>query len=145
MRVNWGTAIALVYVMFASGTVGFVAFALQHPVQLVSENYYGDSLAHDAKRTAMENADRLPTTVLAADGEDIVVSVPVEQRADAQGELRLYRPSDAAADRAWALTLDVQGTQRVSTRDLARGRWLAQLSWTSGSRRFYRELPVMVR
>jgi hypothetical protein len=144
MRVNWGTAIAVVYITFASGTVGFVAFALQHPVQLVSENYYGDSLAHDAKRVAIENADRLPA-VLAADGEDIVVAVPVEQRADAQGELRLYRPSDAAADRAWALTLDAQGTQRVSTRDLARGRWLAQLSWTSGSRRFYRELPVVVR
>jgi hypothetical protein len=145
MGVNWGTAITVVYVTFASGTVGFVAFALQHPVQLVSENYYGDSLAHDAKRAAIENAARLPAAVLAADGEDVVVAVPVEQRADAQGELRLYRPSDAAADRAWALTLDAEGTQRVSTRDLARGRWIAQLSWTSGSRRFYRELPVVVR
>jgi hypothetical protein len=145
MRVNWGTAIAVVYITFASGTVGFVAFALQHPVQLVSENYYGDSLAHDAKRAAIENAGRLPAAMLAADGTDIVVSVPVEQRADAQGELRLYRPSDAAADRAWALKLDASGSQRVSTRDLARGRWIAQLSWTSGGRRFYRELPVVVR
>ena len=145
MRVNWGTAIAVVYVTFAGGTVGFVAFALQHPVQLVSENYYGDSLAHDAKRAAIENAAGLPAAVLAAVGEDIVVAMPVEQRADAQGELRLYRPSDAAADRVWALTLDAAGTQRVGTRDLARGRWIAQLSWTSGGRRFYRELPVVVR
>lgn len=145
MRVNWGTAIAVVYVTFASGTVGFVAFALQHPVQLVSEHYYGDSLEHDAKRAAIENADRLPAAVLAADGADIVVAVPVEQRADARGELRLYRPSDAAADRAWPLALDAGGTQRVSTRHLARGRWIAQLSWTSGARRFYRELPVVVR
>ena len=145
MRVTWGTAIAVVYATFASGTVGFVAFSLQHPVQLVSENYYGDSLAHDAKRAAIENADRLSTALLVADGADIVVSLPVEQRADAQGELRLYRPSDAAADRAWPLTLDAEGTTRIGTDGLARGRWIAQLEWTSGGRRFYRELPMVVR
>lgn len=145
MRINWGTAIAIVYATFATATVGFVAFALQHPVQLVSENYYADSLAHDAKRAAVENADRLPASVLAADGGDIVVAVPVEQRADAHGEIRMYRPSEATADRTWALALDAAGTQRVSTGDLRRGRWIAQLSWTSGSRSYYRELSVVVR
>ena len=145
MRVNWGTAIAVVYVAFATATAGFVGFALRHPVQLVSESYYADSLAHDAKRAAIENAGRLPATVLTADGEDIVVAVPIEQRADAHGEIRMYRPSEAAADRTWALALDADGTQRVSTGDLRRGRWIAQLSWTSGSRSYYRELPVVVR
>jgi hypothetical protein len=111
MRVNWGTAIALVYAIFASGTVGFVAFALQHPVQLVSEDYYGESLAHDSKRAAIENAGQLPGTVLGLDGED----------------------------------LDDDGRQRFGTQGLARGRWIAQLSWSSGGRRFYRELPVVVR
>lgn len=145
MRLNWGTAIAVVYAIFASGTVGFVAFALQHPVQLVSENYYGDSLAHDSKRAAIENADQLSAAVLTADDDAIVVSIPRNQRTDAHGELRLYRPSDAAADRAWTLAFDGDGTQRVGTRELARGRWVAQLSWTSGGRRFYRELPVVLR
>jgi hypothetical protein len=145
MRVNWGTAIALVYAIFASGTVGFVAFALQHPVQLVSEDYYGESLAHDSKRAAIENAGQLPGTVLGLDGEDIVVSIPPAQRSDARGDLRLYRPSDVAADRGWALALDDDGRQRFGTQGLARGRWIAQLSWSSGGRRFYRELPVVVR
>ena len=145
MRVNWGTAIALVYATFASGTVGFVVFALQHPVQLVSENYYGDSLAHDAKRAAIENADQLGATVLAVEATDIVVALPPRHRADVQGDLRLYRPSDVTADRAWALVVDNHGRQRFATHDLARGRWIAQLSWTSGGRRFYRELPVAVR
>ena len=145
MRVNWGTAIAVVYAVFASSTAGFVVFALRHPVQLVSENYYGESLAHDAKRAAIENADRLQATVLDVDATDIVVSIPSAHRSDARGDLRLYRPSDVAADRTWALALDVDGRQRFGTHDLARGRWVAQLSWTSGGRRFYREQRVEVR
>jgi hypothetical protein len=145
MRVNWGTAIVGVYAIFATSTVGFVAFALQHPVQLVSEDYYGESLAHDAKRAAIENADRLPAAVLGTERDAIVVSIPAGQRRDARGDLRLYRPSDAAADRAWALALDDDGRQRVGTRDLARGRWLAQLSWSSGGRRFYQEMTVVLR
>lgn len=146
MRISWGTGIALVYGTFAACTTGFVAFALQHPVQLVSEDYYASSLRHDQRRAAIENADALEAGVLttSADAGELTIALPPALARDARGGLRLYRPSDAGADRRVALALDSTGRQRVSLHGLVRGRWTAQLEWTSGGRSYYDEVAVLV-
>ena len=147
MRFNWGTGIAAVYGLFATATLGFVVFAMQHPVQLVSEDYYGSSLRHDQHREAQENADALGPGILtlAADARTVVIALPAAQVRDATGTARLYRPSNAAADRSVRLVLDAGGRQRVPLEELAPGRWIVQLEWSSGGRSFYREAPVMLR
>ena len=53
---HWGTRIALVYVLFASGTITMVAIAMRQPVDLVSPDYYERSLAVDARAVALANA-----------------------------------------------------------------------------------------
>lgn len=146
MRIGWGTGIALVYGTFAACTTAFVAFAMHHPVQLVREDYYASSLQHDQKRAAIDNAARLAADVLDAsdDGESVTIALPAAMAHDARGALRLYRPSDAAADRVVVLALDVTGHQRVRLDGLMPGRWTAQLDWTSGGRAYYREIAVQV-
>lgn len=146
MRISWGTGIAIVYGLFAACTATFVAFAMRHPVQLVSDDYYARSLHHDQHRAAIENADRLGLDVLVADatGQFVTISLPTAQAHDARGGLRLYRPSDATADRSVGLTLDAEGRQRVRLDGLVAGRWVAQLDWTSGGRVFYHEVAVQV-
>lgn len=46
IRLHWGTGIALAYTTFALATIGFVVFAMQRPVDLVSADYYADALRH---------------------------------------------------------------------------------------------------
>ena len=101
MRLNWGTGIALVYGVFAACTVGFVAFAMSRPVQLVDDDYYASSMRHDERRTAIENAAAIvpDAVVVDADGRGVTIVLPLHQVPDARGEARLYRPSDASADR----------------------------------------------
>lgn len=144
MRLNWGTGIALVYGVFAASTVGFVAFAMSRPVQLVDDDYYASSLRHDERRAAAENAAALApdAVVVDADGRGVTIALPPGQLGDARGEARLYRPSDASADRRVPLALDAGGRQRLSFEGMAPGRWLVQLEWTSGGRTFYRETGV---
>jgi hypothetical protein len=144
MRFHWGTAITLVYTTFAACTAGFVVFAMQNPVELVSDDYYANSLRHDEKRVAIENAIRLGTLVLSSIGGEIDITLPPGQAADARGEVRLYRPSDRSYDRTWPLDVAADGTQRVSTSGVAAGYWIAQLAWTSGGRAFYVEQPVRI-
>lgn len=146
MRFNWGTGIAIVYGLFAACTATFVAFAMRHPVQLVSDDYYARSLDHDRHRAAIENADRLGRDVLVADanGRSVTIALPTAQAHDARGGLRFYRPSDATADRSVALALDGEGRQQVRLDGLVAGRWVAQLDWTSGGRAFYHEVAVQV-
>lgn len=146
MRFNWGTGIALVYGLFAACTTTFVVFAMRHPVQLVSEDYYASSLRHDQRRTAVQNADALGADIARVDADgDVTIALPPTQARDARGAVRLYRPSDSAADRSMPLAVDADGRQHVSLDGLVAGRWVVQIDWTSGGRSFYREVTVMIR
>lgn len=147
MRFNWGTGIALVYGIFATSTVGFVAFAMHQPVDLVSEDYYAHSLRYDERRTALENAAALDPSLVtaAADGRSVTIAFAPEQTRDAAGSVRLYRPSDSSADRTVPLTLDANGRQELSLDGLASGRWIVQVTWTREGRTYYRELEVMAQ
>jgi hypothetical protein len=122
-RLNWGTAIAAVYLAFAGATVSFVVFAVGRPVELVSADYYEQSLRHDAHMQAAANGDALGSELritAAPDASAIEIVMPAQVRV-ASGTITLYRPSDRSADRAMPLVLDAFGRQRVAVGGAARG------------------------
>jgi hypothetical protein len=101
MRINWGAAIALVYITFAAATVSFVVFAIGRPVELVSADYYEQSLKHDAHRQAIANADALGEAVRIAAAEDapvieIAMPVPVPKVSEVSHALDAAHEAEAA-------------------------------------------------
>ena len=143
---NWGHGVALVYTAFAIATIGFVTFAMGRPVDLVSDDYYAQSLQQNARMEAERNAGTLrPVPVVRAAGRSAVFALSREQAAGAAGTLTLYRPSDASADRLFALALDASGAQQVSLEGLAHGRWILQARWSAAGREYYFEQPVSVQ
>jgi nitrogen fixation protein FixH len=147
IHVNWGVGIAIVYTLFALGTVGVVALAMRRPVDLVSDDYYEQSLVYDQRIVAMENGDALGTSVVVAvepDARSLRVVLPVADADRARGEVTFYRPSTTGVDRTFALSLDAAGTQRIALDGLASGVWRVRLRWTEGARAFYREQVVVL-
>jgi nitrogen fixation protein FixH len=143
--INWGVAVAMVYVVFAASTLGFVVFAVTHPVQLVSPDYYERSLQHDERADATTRAQGLGERLrveLDAGSRVLAVSVPPEAATGARGAITLYRPSDVHADRTMPLALDAAGRQRLPTAALAHGRWLVRIDWVAGGRRYLHEIGV---
>src|SRR5262245_30863814 len=118
MRVSlsWGTAIALVYAAFAAATMAFVVFALRRPVDLVSADYYEQSLRQDRQMDAERNARALgdAASIVQAGDRSLMLSLPAAQAADARGTVTLYRASDASADRIVTLSTDTAGRQRIA-------------------------------
>ncbi|MEZ5320258.1 MAG: FixH family protein [Vicinamibacterales bacterium] len=148
VRWNWGTGIALVYAVFASGTIGFAVYAMSQPVDLVSEDYYARSLVHDARLAAIDRVDALgdtfairfdPTT------DAVTVAWPPAMAGRARGTITLYRPSDASADRVVPLAPAADGRQQVSLLGAATGHWVVQVQWTADGLDFYAETPVLAR
>jgi hypothetical protein len=147
VRFNWGTAIALTYTAFALATSAFVAFAMGRDVDLVSPDYYAQSLRLDRRMEAERNALALGTSVAIAESArgTVRVSLPREQARDAAGTIRLYRASRAADDREIALAVGADGSQEVSLDGLASGRWTVQLQWTASGRDYYVQREVTAR
>lgn len=147
MNINWGVGIAAAYILFATATGGFVAFAMNRPVSLVSPDYYADSLHEDQHLAATCNAQALGSAVaVKTDGRDwIRASVLAAHASRLRGTVTLYRASDAAADRTFALHPDSKGEQDVNVSDVARGHWLVQLRWSVDGLDYYFEQPVVLQ
>jgi nitrogen fixation protein FixH len=146
VKLNWGVGIAVVYAVFAAGTLGFVALAMSQPVELVSADYYARSLQHDERLRAEARVRALGGAFscgLSDEGLAVVVSLPPDQVAGARGTITLYRPSDARADRLVPLTLDARGRQRVELPE--HGRWVLKVQWTEQDRSYYHEQAVVAR
>jgi hypothetical protein len=156
IKIHWGAAIATVYIMFAAATVSFVIFAIGRPVELVSADYYEQSLKHDTHMRAIANAEALGSAVRVAAAEgapaiDVDVDVDAVSAVrgasgmnGAAGTITLYRPSDRTADRVVPLSLDARGHQRVEVGGAARGRWVVKLAWRAADQDFYREQAVLL-
>lgn len=147
-RFNWGVGIALTYALFAMATLGFVAFAIGQPVELVSPDYYSQSLAVDRKTEAIQRADALGDGLSIAaseSGRAVEIVIPAEQGRAATGTATFYRPSDASADRVIPIAVDARGRQTIDAAALARGRWILKIDWQFQGRRYYREQPLDLR
>jgi nitrogen fixation protein FixH len=147
IRFNWGTGIAMVYTAFAAATTGFVTFAMGRPVELVSADYYEQSLKQDGRIAAERNAADVGTTISIDDSNARVATIafPPSQVRGAQGTVTLYRPSDSRADRTLPLQLGADGVQHVPLDRLAAGRWVVQVRWSSAGRDYYVERGVYLR
>lgn len=155
IRWNWGTAVALVYSVFAIATVAFVLFALANPVALVRDDYYQQALAHDRRMEAETNAGALGESIrvsldradrpAGASRADAVLELPRDHAATANGIITWYRASDASADRAVKLELDRDGVQRLPLGGLATGLWTMKVDWTANGKPFYFERAVEIR
>jgi nitrogen fixation protein FixH len=144
---NWGSGIALVYTAFAAATTGFVTFAMGRPVELVSTDYYEQSLRQDDRIAAERNAVDIGA-VLSVDESDArvaIIALPPAQARAARGTVTLYRPADSHADQVLLLQPGADGVQHVPLDRLAAGRWIVQVRWSSAGRDYYVERGVYVR
>jgi hypothetical protein len=145
IRISWGTAIALVYAAFATSTLAMVVFAVAHPVDLVSADYYARSERYDQQFAAVSRAEALGSSVsihVDALRQEVRVSLPATDARVATGTIQLYRASSADLDRTWPLALDDSATQRIPIAALSSGTWQVRLRWQVGDQTFFREQTV---
>ncbi|HWQ34696.1 MAG TPA: FixH family protein [Blastocatellia bacterium] len=142
----WGWGIAIVYGLFALGTLGVVAFTMTQKIELVSPDYYAKEVAYERQIERIRQADAIEQQVaceLSRDGRIIEVRLPAAM-SDARGTVTFYRPSSSAMDREVPLAPDASGVQRIPTDRLAAGFWRVRLLWKSQGREYYREFTLQL-
>ena len=147
MKLNWGWRIAIVYTMFALGTLSFVGFALTKDVDLVRADYYEQGLRHDAHARATARAQGLqpkPSVQVDAAAGVLQLTLPSTMAGTAVA-VEMYCPSRLDADRKLNLTVDTEGQAKMSIKDHAAAPYVLTASWTFGGQAFRFQQPLTLQ
>lgn len=143
----WPIGIVSVFVMFISWIATFIGIAVTNSMDLVSENYYADEVQFQQRIDSTKRAGA--TTGLEIDfnaEKDLVtLQLPEEHRGKAvTGKLKLYRPDNAKLDHEVGLAATAQGQQFLSVKDLEKGNWKVEASWTAAGETFYAAKDIVI-
>ncbi len=142
----WGYGIAAVYTIFAVATLSFVAFTMTQKVELVAPDYYAQEVGYEQQLNRLRQTKELAaqlTCDLSAEGKFIRLQLPANM-ASVRGKITLYRPSDSTLDQHLEFNPDAQGSQKISTAQLARGVWRVKVMWSYAGREYYNEFTQQV-
>lgn len=143
-RTSWPYAIALVYALFAAAMTGFVVFAVRHPTDLVSRDYYQKEIRYQQQIDSEHRAQKDPDAPTVAINDRLCIihypGVPPEG-----GLIKLYRPSDAALDQSMPMKLDDRRNQTVDLAGISAGLWRLRLEWTRNGQNYFREEVCMLK
>ncbi|MBK7412510.1 MAG: FixH family protein [Ignavibacteria bacterium] len=129
-KLHWGWRIGIVYTLFASATLGFVAFALTTSVDLVRPDYYEESLRHDVMMADRSRAEASGST-LEVKSRELTLTTSMAGVPDGQIRLKFYKPDQPDLDRSLAVTADAQGIANVDLSGFATGVWKLTAQWSS--------------
>lgn len=147
-RISWGTGLTIAIVCFMSLTLGVVFFASNLDFQMVTDNHYEKAVHYQQHIEEVEHAEALnsPVTIkLIRQQQEIEIHFPSSLTKDSlSGSIQLYRPSNAARDQKIVLAPDQQGIQHIDTSELSKGKWEIKLSWTAGSKRYFKQQNIFL-
>lgn len=143
---NWGTGILIVIIIFLIVTISTTVFLMNQKVDLVSNDYYNKGIEHQ------KQIDRINRTNLMNDKVSIVLekdfirfSFPDKfYQSNYSGSVKLYRPSDSNKDFTVELKVDSSGQQLISTSNLLKGYWKAEVEWVQDSVDYYKESAFII-
>ncbi|WP_405208000.1 FixH family protein [Aquimarina sp. LLG6339-5] len=133
MKINWGTAIVLVFIGFISFILFFVIRMntdkkFEH--DLVTEDYYKQELAFQEEINAEKNAKALKNNIFIKKvSEGLLITFPKSINSkNLSGTISLYRPSNKKLDFEVPISLE-SSELLVSKNKLIEGRWNITVNW----------------
>lgn len=147
-RSIWPWAIVITLVIFATFMVGVSVYISSDKFQLVSEDYYDETLKYEEtieQKKALEKLNAPPSVQYSFSDKVLSVSFPEEYRKDVkQSELKFYRPDDPAKDFSQTIDVDESGSFSLSTQELKFGNWKMTLKWKLGEQSYFIEQDLRI-
>lgn len=143
MRISWGYKIAIFYLSFVVGILFLVYKANTESFDLVTENYYEAELKYQNVIDQKSNASELSAPPKISHSiHSVSVQLPQEfTRRVVEGEIYLYRPSDASKDIRKSFTTQ-DGFYQLELGKELEGSYDVKLTWKAGGKEFLREQKI---
>lgn len=143
---NWGHGIAIFFACFVAFMLFMVVKSFQQNIDLVTENYYEQELQYEQQIEKIRNTQQLVETVKISTeaGKGIQLSFP-QLKAPIQGQVQIFRPSDARFDLLAELAPDSDNQQLIATHSLPPGFYRIKINWQSSGQDYYTEETLNLR
>jgi hypothetical protein len=147
MKMNWGTGIAITYVVFVIATVSVVLFTTTIDVNLVTDDYYEKELTFQDEIDKVSRTNKLAEQpVINLTGKNVYLKFPNSISSTlVEGKIKFYRPSDNNLDFSLPIALNEHGEQIVNSIRLIEGLWRVYVDWNIDDKQFLVEKILMVR
>ena len=113
--------------------------SLTHKNDLVVEEYYKEDLNYQSHFDKWENSIHSAIKPKFTYAHDHMTAIFPEGYYPVQGDLLLYRPSNAAQDEVLKFSLIDTNLYRVHMPNLSSGFWKAKLNWKYKEKNYYSE------
>lgn len=138
MKFNWGHAVVVVMITFMSAILYVVYSVNQMGSDLVTEDYYADTLVYQEVIDAKNNLINLGEKVeIINQSEGLEIVFPSELKGQQKGTLVLLRPSGAVLDVKTSFDFVLPETLLISKEVLVDGVYYLELKWESNTIPYY--------
>jgi hypothetical protein len=139
---NWGKWIVVSFILFAVFIGVLVAVCVRQDINLVADDYYKQELDYQKQIERLNNAHALAVKpVISVANSSLQISFKDFNRIK-QGELTLFRPSDASADLKFEMKITADTIQSFDIRMSPKGMYKAQLKWSMDEKEYYFEETI---
>lgn len=140
MKINWGTAIVISFVLFAAFLTYFMIRSAQNPDTLVKEDYYEAELNYQAQIESKARAKKLGSLAFSMQNGQLNITFPAGfDGKSASGNIHFYKPDNAKIDTHYAVSPNEQNQQLVDISGLTRGLWYIKINATANHVSYYWE------
>lgn len=146
MKLNWGTGILIIYIIFVGLSFWFISFAMSKDVNLVTDDYYKKEIKYQEQIDKIKRTNNLSEKLkVKVQSESIIFQFPSIFPSDKiEGNILLYRPSNSYSDHSLSINLDKNNEQSFSSEHLLKGLWKIKVDWKVDSLTYFNEENIMV-
>lgn len=142
MQFNWGTKIAIVYLLFVAGILFLVMQSSRQKIDLVTPDYYEQEIKYQERIDQSKRADAL-TGKLTVDrsGDSLTLRFPEELAEKAiRGDVWIYNPADESLDVKTSFeTRNGQHLLVLPANRNRKGMFIVKTGWTCEGIEYYTE------
>jgi hypothetical protein len=142
MKFNWGTMIAIVYLLFVGGMMFLVVQSSRQKIDLVTPDYYEQEIKYQERIDQSKRADALNGKLMVdLLGDTLILRFPAEQAGKPiTGKAWIYYPADETLDvKAVFETRNGQHLLVLPTTDDRTGMSIVKTGWTCEGIDYYTE------
>ncbi len=138
----WPIGITVFLVLFAGGLIGFLFYSTSLRFDLVEEDYYQKGLQYQDRIEQKKRTEALsqPLRWKVEAGNQLHLYFPEVARSNrVEGQIHLFRPSDARMDRKFPLNLTENAEQVLNLKGFTSGLWRVKIQWQIDGKDYYYE------